>query len=125
MENTGNAYRTRQAMVGAFILIAAALAIVVYGATNLGALAAVGIFVLVLGIGIAALSLMFSGTPDKFGPSEKVFRLVAGVILALIGTVLLLHVWGAAWYILVAVLLVGIAVLGALTALSNSKNAKY
>ena len=125
MENTGNAYRTRQAMVGAFILIAAALAIVVYGATNLGALAAVGIFVLVLGIGIAALSLMFSGTPDKFGPSEKVFRLVAGVILALIGAVLLLHVWGAAWYILVAVLLVGIAVLGALTALSNSKNAKY
>ena len=125
MENTGNAYRTRQAMVGAFILIAAALAIVVYGATNLGALAAVGIFVLVLGIGIAALSLMFSGTPDKFGPSEKVFRLVAGVILAPIGAVLLLHVWGAAWYILVAVLLVGIAVLGALTALSNSKNAKY
>ena len=50
---------------------------------------------------------------------------MAGVILALIGAVLLLHVWGAAWYILVAVLLVGIAVLGALTALSNSKNAKY
>ncbi|AMH93810.1 transmembrane protein [methanogenic archaeon ISO4-H5] len=125
MENTGNAYRTRQALVGAFILIAAALAIVIYGATDLGALAAAGIFILVVGIGIAALSLMFSGTPDKFGPSERVYRLVAGVLLAIIGAVLLLHGFGAAWYILIAVLLIGIAILGALTAISNSKQAKY
>ena len=125
MENTGNAYRTRQALVGAFILIAAALAIMVYGATDLGALAALGIFLLVLGIGIAAMSLMFNGTPDKFGPSEKVYRLVMGVIIAIVGAVLLLHTAGAAWYILVAVLLIGIAVLGAVTAISNSKNAKY
>jgi len=125
MENTVNAYRTHQALVGAFILIAAALAIVIYGATDLGALAAAGIFILVVGIGIAALSLMFSGTPDKFGPSERVYRLVAGVLLAIIGAVLLLHGFGAAWYILIAVLLIGIAILGALTAISNSKQAKY
>lgn len=78
-----------------------------------------------VGIGIAALSLMFSGTPDKFGPSERVYRLVAGVLLAIIGAVLLLHGFGAAWYILIAVLLIGIAILGALTAISNSKQAKY
>jgi len=125
MENTGNAYRTRQALVGAFILIAAALAIVIYGATDRGALAAAGIVSRGVGIGIAALSLMFSGTPDKFGPSERVYRLVAGVLLAIIGAVLLLHGFGAAWYILIAVLLIGIAILGALTAISNSKKAKY
>ena len=35
MENTGNAYRTRQALVGAFILIAAALGVLAVGGAAL------------------------------------------------------------------------------------------
>ena len=125
MDNTGNMYRTKQALVAAFVLIAVALAVIIYGATGLGAKGAVGVLLLIIGVGIAAMSLMFSGEPDKFGPSEKVFRLVMGVIIALVGAVILLWTAGAAWYILAAVLLIGIALLGAFTAVSNSKKSKY
>ena len=124
-ENTGNAYRTKQAVVAAFVLIAAAAAILVIGLTDIGAAGALGVFLLIVGIGMAVLSLMFSGEPDKFGPSEKVYRLDFGLILAIIGLICIMISYHVAWYAYVAVLLIGIAIVGLLTALSNSKKTKY
>lgn len=125
VENTGNSYRTRQAVVAAFVLIALALAIIVYGATDAGASGAVGVFLLITGIGITVLSFLFSNEPDKFGPSELMYRLVAGLLILIVGLAVLLYALDVEGYVIAAVVIIAIALIGLCTALINGKNTKY
>lgn len=125
VENTGNKYRTTQAITAGLVLIAAAAAILVWGLTDLGIGAVVGIFLAVVGVAVAVMSLMHSAEPDKFGPSEKVYRLVFGFVLILVGMVGILSAFDLGWYVYAAVLLIGIALIGICTAVSNSNKTKY
>ncbi len=125
MENTGNKYRTREAVVVAFVLIALAFAVIIYGATDAGFVGALGAFLAVAGVGLAALSMLFDSTPDKFGPSEMLYRMVFGILMFVAGVVCLMHAYDVKWYITVAVVIIAIAVVGLCAALVNGKNSKY
>ena len=125
VENTGNKYRTREAVVAAFVLIALAFAVIVYGATDTGFVGALSAFLIVAGIGIAVMSALFDSTPDKFGPSEMIYRLVFGILLLAAGLAGLMYKFDVSTYIIVAVVIIIIAVLGLCVALVNGKNSKY
>lgn len=125
VENTGNLYRTHQAIVAAFVLIAIALAVIIYGATDAGFLGALAAFLIVTGLGVAAMSALFDSTPDKFGPSEMMYRMVAGILILVIGLAMLMYAFDVKGYIILAVVIIAVAVLGLCTALINSKKSKY
>ena len=121
VDNRGNAYRTRAALTAGIVLIGAAVALIAYMAAGLALLSAVGVFVLVLGVAVFSMSFGYSSAPDKFGPSERDYRLAMGLVIALIGTVLLMTGLNLEWYWLVAILIIGIAVIGMMMAAINSR----
>ncbi len=121
VDNRGNAYRTRAALTAGIALIGLAVAILGYFALDLGALPSVGIFVLAVGLGILLLSPGYSGTPDKFGPSEMDFRLVGGTLIAAVGFLLILTLCNLEWYVYVVVFIIVVAILGMLMAVRNSR----
>lgn len=125
VENTGNKYRTREAVVAAFVLIALALAVIIYGATDAGLLGAFAAFLIVTGIGLAVMSVMFDSTPDKFGPSEMMYRMVFGTLLFVAGLACLLYTFDVKGYVILAVVILAIAVIGLCAALVNGKKSKY
>jgi len=121
VDNRGNAYRTRAALTAGIVLIGAAVALIAYKAAGLALLSAVGVFVLILGIAIFAMSFGYSSAPDKFGPSERDYRLAMGLVITLIGIVLLMTGLNLEWYWLVGILIIGIAVIGMMMAVINSR----
>ena len=121
VDNRGNAYRTRAALTAGIVLIGAAVALIAYMAAGLALLSAVGVFVLILGVAVFSMSFGYSSAPDKFGPSERDYRLAMGLVIALIGTVLLMTGLNLEWYWLVAILIIGIAVIGMMMAVINSR----
>lgn len=126
MDNKGNSYRTRGAVVAAAAIIAVAVGLLVCGLGNLAWLNMLWIFLLIFGLALVAVGFTYSSTPDKFGPSEQVYRLAVGAILALFGLVgLLWQNTSAGWFVYLAVLLIGIALIGVVFALGNRKNSKF
>lgn len=121
VDNKGNAYRTRELVIVFCVLIGLALALVAWGTGFVSAVPAVGIFLIVTGLAITAVGLTFSGTPDKFGPSEQLYRVAMGPLIAVIGAVLLLTNYSLEWYIYAAILIVGIAVIGLTVGLISSR----
>ena len=121
VDNRGNAYRTRAAITAGIVLIGAAVAILAYFAAGLGAAAAAGIFILIMGVAILAMSFGYSSAPDKFGPGERDYRMAMGLVITLIGAVAIIAGTGLEWYWLVAVLIIGIALIGIAMALMNSR----
>ena len=121
VDNRGNAYRTRAALTAGIVLIGAAVALIAYMAAGLALLSAVGVFVLILGVAVFSMSFGYSSAPDKFGPSERDYRLAMGLVIALIGAVLLMTGLNLEWYWLVAILIIGIAVIGMMMAVINSR----
>ena len=121
VDNRGNAYRTRAALTAGIVLIGAAVALIAYKAAGLALLSAVGVFVLILGIAIFAMSFGYSSAPDKFGPSERDYRLAMGLVITLIGIVLLMTGLNLEWYWLVGILIIGFAVIGMMMAVINSR----
>ena len=103
------------------MLIGAAVALIAYMAAGLALLSAVGVFVLILGVAVFSMSFGYSSAPDKFGPSERDYRLAMGLVIALIGAVLLMTGLNLEWYWLVAILIIGIAVIGMMMAVINSR----
>lgn len=119
-DNKGSAYRTRAVVTAGLFIIALAVGVVLYGVGAVGAVGFVGVVVLLAGVILAAASFTYSKKPDKFGPSEADYRLVAGVIAAVAGAVILLLDGGAEWYVALALALVVVAVLGIAMALKNN-----
>lgn len=123
-ENKGNAYRMKQVWSTFFVIIALAVAIALYWGADTSALVAVGAAVLIIGIAIAGVGATHDRTPDKFVPSEMIYRVVAGLFVILIGITMIVVEYSEAW-VAAVVFIVGIALIGLLAALNNSKHSKY
>jgi len=114
--------RTLSAITLGSFLIALAIGIIVYVATSYGILIILWIALLIFGIALLALSFMYPTESGKFGPSESSFRMVWGILLAVVGFVGLLYtmtdvnVW-----ILLAIILIAVAVTGIIVAVKNGK----
>ena len=121
VDNRGNAYRTRGAISAAIVLIGAVVAMLAYFAAGLSALTTLGIFVLILGISILSVAPFYSGTPDKFGPGERDYRLAMGLLVLVVGIAFMMAGAGMEWYWSVAVVVIGIAVIGIVMALVNNR----
>lgn len=124
VDNKGSAYRTKGAILTAFVIVAAAVALLCAEFTDVDALGIIGLFVLIAGIGITAISFAYSGEPDKFGPSESDYRLAAGTMVALAGLVMLMLSFETSAVITAAVLLIGIAAVGTTMAFRNGGKSK-
>ena len=121
VDNRGNAYRTRGAISAAIVLIGAVVAMLAYFAAGVGGITALGIFVVILAIAILAVAPFYSGSPDKFGPGERDYRLAMGLLVLVIGIALLVTGSGLEWYWAVAIVVIGIAVIGIVMALVNNR----
>jgi membrane protein YdbS with pleckstrin-like domain len=121
VDNRGNAYRTRGAISAAIVLIGAVVAMLAYFAAGVGGITALGIFVAILAIAILAVAPFYSGSPDKFGPGERDYRLAMGLLVLVIGIALLVTGSGLEWYWAVAIVVIGIAVIGIVMALVNNR----
>lgn len=121
VDNKGNMYRTRGALSLGFAVIGIAVALIVFFATDLGIAPSIGVFLLFVGGGLLAMCAGYTGTPDKFGPSERDYRLVWGLLVIIIGVLLILTTFGLDWYWYVAVIIIAVALIGMAMALINSK----
>lgn len=121
VDNKGNMYRTRGALTLGIAIIGIAVALLAYFAANVGAAPAVGIFLLFVGGGLLAMCIGYTSAPDKFGPSERDYRLVWGLLVIIVGIVLILTYFDLAWYWYVATLIIAVALVGMIMAVINSR----
>jgi len=113
---------TLSAVTLGLLLLSVAAGIIVWQVANEGPEVALCVIMLIFGIGLLALSFLDSGVPSKFGPSESIYKLVIGIIIAVFGIAGLLGIFaGINVWILVALIIIVIAVLGIIIALTNGK----
>ena len=80
---------------------------------------------LIFGIALFALSFLYSSERGKFGPSESVYKMVLGVLLATAGVVGILYTYtDVSVWILAAIFLIVLALTGITVALANGKEEK-
>lgn len=125
VENQGNAYRTRGVIMAAVALMGIALGAILYGVAGVCITAVIGVVLIVLGIDIFVVGATYSSEPDKFGPSEQMYRTALGLVIALIGVILVIVGYDVSIWVAVAVLIIGIALIGLSTGLINSKKSKF
>lgn len=125
VENQGNAYRTRGVIMAAVALMGIALGAILYGVAGVGITAVIGVVLIVLGIDIFVVGATYGSEPDKFGPSEQMYRTALGLVIALIGVILVIVGYDVSIWVAVAVLIIGIALIGLSTGLINSKKSKF
>lgn len=124
MDNKGNRYRVNNAIVAGFVLIGAALAIIVYFAGLMDPVPSLGLFVALSGMGVLGMSLAYSDAQVKFGPSERGFRLAMGALITAVGAIMVLYQLGLEWYFYIAAVLIAVAAIGMGMALMNGKRMK-
>jgi hypothetical protein len=113
---------TLSAVTLGLLLLSVAAGIIVWQVTGEVIGVALCTMLLIFGIGLFALSFLDSGVPGKFGPSEATYKLVIGIIIAVFGTAGLLNIFtDLNIWILVAIVIIAIAVLGIAVALTNGK----
>jgi hypothetical protein len=116
--------RTTSAVTLGLIIIALAVGLIVYHLTD-SIPGGIAVIILVAGIALASTSLGFSGTPDKYGPSDSLYRLVVGLVVAVIGVIILVYAFtDLSAIILVAIFLIAIALIGIFAAVFNGKGGK-
>ncbi|MCL2295817.1 MAG: hypothetical protein FWC29_01885 [Methanomassiliicoccaceae archaeon] len=77
---------------------------------------------LIFGIALLALSFLYSSKSGKFGPSESIYRMVLGILLAVVGVIGMLHTYtDVSVWILIAIFLIALALVGIVVALMNGK----
>jgi len=107
--------------LGSF-LISLAVGLIIYVATDCGLLTILWTVLLIFGIALFALSFMYSGESKGFGPSESSYRMVLGIILAVIGLIGILNTFtDVDILILVAIFIIAVVLIGIFTALMNGK----
>jgi hypothetical protein len=107
--------------LGAFI-ISLAIGVIVYAVTDYGLAIILWVTMLIFGIALFAISFMYSGKPGKFGPSDSSYRMVAGILIAVVGLLCIIAtLTNVSWWILVAVFLIVLALTGIFVALTNGK----
>jgi hypothetical protein len=116
--------RTTSAVTLGLVIIALAVGLIVYYLTD-SIPGGIAVTILVAGIAVASTSIGYSGTPDKYGPSDLLYRLVAGLVVAVIGVIILIYAFtDLSAIILVAIFLVAIALIGIFAAIFNGKGGK-
>jgi len=105
--------------LGSFI-IALAVGLLVYEATSYGLAIILWVAMLIFGIALFALSFLYSGESGKFSPSESSYRMVAGILIAVIGLIgILYETTDVSLLILAAIFLIALALVGISVALMN------
>jgi len=113
---------TLSAVTLGLLLLSVAAGIIVWQITDEGIGVALCMILLIFGIGLFALSFLDSGVPSKFGPSESTYKLVIGIIIAVFGVAGLLNIFtDLSIWILAALVIIVVAVLGITIALTNGK----
>lgn len=125
VENQGNAYRVRGVVITAVALIGIAVGALLYGLADVGITVAIGVILIILGIDILAVGSTYSAEPDKFGPSEGMYRVAVGSVIALIGAIMVIVGYDVNIWVAVAVFIIGIALIGLATGLVNGRKAKF
>ena len=119
----GNKTRTLSAITAGMFLIALAIGIIAYKATETGGITIIiWVLALVFGLMLCMISTAYSDKEIKGVPSEMMYRFAVGSFVALIG------LSGILWtltkldsmYIL-AIFIIGLAAIGISVALINSK----
>jgi cell division protein FtsW (lipid II flippase) len=107
--------------LGCFI-IALAVGLIVYYATDYGLTMILWTVLLIFGISIFAISFAYSGERGKFGPSESSYRMVVGILAAAVGLIGMLYiVTDISLLILAAIFLIVLALVVIVVALMNGK----
>jgi len=114
--------RTLSAVVLGSFLISLAIGLIVYAATDLGILIVLWTTLLIFGIALFALSFMYSAESGKFGPSEASYRMVGGILTAVVGLIGMLYTFtDVSIWILIAIFIIALAAVGMIVALTNGK----
>lgn len=114
--------RTLSAVTLGMFIISLAAGLVVYSMTDAGVSTVLWTTALAFGICLCAVSTLHSGDETGFGPSESMYRLATGAVLAAIGLVGMLHSFtDVSDLILIALFLMIIAAIGIAVALVNGK----
>ncbi len=114
--------RTLSAVTLGLFLVSLAVGLIVFVATGLGAAIILWTTMLIFGIALLAMSFMYSGESGKFGPSDSIYRMVGGILVAVIGLIGMLYTFtDLSIWILVAIFLIALALVGISVALVNGK----
>jgi len=114
--------RTLSAVVLGSFIIALAVGLIAYYATDYGLAMVLWVTLLIFGIALFALSFLYPKESGKFTPSESSYKMVQGIIIAVLGLVGLLYTTASiSPIILAAIFLIVLAVTGIAVALMNGK----
>jgi len=117
--------KTLSAVVLGSFIIALAIGLIAYYATNYGLAIILWVTLLIFGIALFALSFLSSGKSSKFGTSESSYRMVSGILIAVIGLIGILYTaTSISIWILAAIFLIVLALVGISVALMNGKEGK-
>lgn len=111
--------------MAAVALIGIAICAVLYGVAGVDLLTVFGAFLVIIGADLFLVGATYSSAPDKFGPSEQMCRVAVGLLVAVIGIAVILIGLDVNMWVAVAVVIVGIALIGLATGLINSKKSKF
>lgn len=115
--------RTLSAITLGSFLISLAIGLIVFAVTGGELTTVLWITMLIFGIALLIMSFRYSGEDRKFGPSDSIYRMTAGIIIAIAGLIGLLNVFipGLSMLISVAIFLVAVALVGIFVAVTNGK----
>ncbi|MDR1405440.1 MAG: hypothetical protein LBJ20_07755 [Candidatus Methanoplasma sp.] len=114
--------RTLSAVTLGLFIISLAIGLMVFAATDYGLIIVLCTTVLIFGIALFAVSFMYPGESGKFGPSDRMYRAISGILAATVGFVGMLHIFtDLSIWILAGVFLIVLASVGISAALINGK----
>lgn len=114
--------RTLSAVTLGSFLISLAIGLIVYAVGDNSWTIILWTTMLIFGIALLAISFMYSGESGKFGPSDSIYRMVGGIIIAVIGIIGILDMFtGLSALILIAIFIIALALVGISVALINGK----
>jgi len=113
--------RTLSAVTAVSAIIALAVGLIVYVITD-ELMMILWTALLIFGIALLALSFLCSSESGKFGPSESINRFVWGALMAVIGAMGILSTYADInIWILVAIFLIAMALVGTVALYVNGK----
>ncbi|MDR3074875.1 MAG: hypothetical protein LBU30_02405 [Candidatus Methanoplasma sp.] len=114
--------RTLSAVTLGLFIISLAAGLIVFSVTDHGPMIILWVTILIFGTALFVMSFMYSGEIGKFGPSDSIYMMVPAILLAVIGLLGILHMFtDLSIWILVAVFLIALALVGISVALENGK----
>ena len=114
--------KTLSAVTLGSLLISIAVGLLVWTVTDESPIIVIWTALLIFGVILVLLSFMYSPVPTKFGPSDAMYKLVCGILAAMIGLIGMLYTFtDLEFWVLVAIFIIALAVTGIAVALVNGK----